>query len=305
LYLEKYLGGELEPIESKLSIVPILRTHVLGLIASQEIFNDKSIWSFFEKTLYAKQLGEIAEIFEKVSGIVEDLEEMSFVEKKGDFFHATALGKRVSELFLDPESAFTLITALKNEKDFDEMSYLFAWANCSEFAPRITVPKKLNAILLEDFNAILNKLPFPEEKLFFETNSIEVFFSAMLLKEWINETREQELFEKFGLLPGTLFAKTRILEWLAYSTTELSKVLNENRHILPAKKLSLRIKYGVREELLALIELKGIGRVRARKLFRAGITKPSEIAKNIHKVESLLGKKVSEQLASQLKIIQK
>jgi helicase len=305
LYLEKYVGGELEPIESKLSIVPILRTHVLGLVASQELFNDKSIWSFFEKTLYAKQLGEVSEIFEKVSGIIENLEEMGFVEKKGDFFYATKLGKRVSELFLDPESAFTLVNALKNEKPFDEMSYLFSWANCSEFTPRITVPKKLNAIILEEFNSVMKKLPFPEEKLFFETDSIGVFFSAMLLKEWINETREQELFEKFGLLPGTLFAKTRILEWLAYSTTELSKVLNENRHILPSKKLSLRIKYGVREELLTLIELKGIGRVRARKLFRAGVTRPSEIVKNLHKVESLLGKKVSEQLISQLKIIQK
>ena len=35
--------------------------------------------------------------------------------------------------------------------------------------------------------------------------------------------------------------------------------------------LRLQIKYGVKEELLPLIRLKGIGRVRARKLFAQGI----------------------------------
>ena len=99
-----------------------------------------------------------------------------------------------------------------------------------------------------------------------------------------------------------MFGKNRIIEWLAYSTIELSKALGETRHILPSKKLSLRVKYGVREELLSLIELKGIGRIRARKLFRNGITKPSLIKKNIPKVESLLGKKITEGLKQQLQI---
>jgi len=302
LYLEKYVNGELEPILSKLSIVPILRTHVLGLIAVNELYDDKSIWNFFASTLYAKQLGETSEIFDKVVDIVDNLEEMGFVEKKGNYFVATPLGKRVSDLFLDPKSAHNLIQALKNKKDFSEMAYLFAWANTSEFSPRIRVPKKLTAIINNELNAHINELPFSKEQLFFETDSTEIFFSALILQEWISEVQEQELFEKFGLSPGVLFGKARILEWLAYSTIELSKVLDEKRHLLPAKKLSLRLKYGVREELLPLIELKGIGRVRARKLFRSGITNPNEIKKNLPKIESLLGKKMARQLEKQLKI---
>ena len=303
LYLEKYVNGELEPILSKLSIVPILRTHVLGLISVNELYDDKSIWKFFEKTLYAKQLNETSEIFDKVVDIVDDLEEMGFVEKKGDYFVATPLGKRVSDLFLDPQSAHNLIQALKNEKDFDEITYLFAWANTSEFSPRMRLPKKLSTIINTEFNSHINKLPFSKEKLFFEMDSIEVYFSALILQEWISEVREQELFEKFGLSPGILFGKARILEWLAYSTIELSKVLGETRHLLPAKKLSLRLKYGVREELLSLVELKGVGRVRARKLFSAGITTPTKVKKSFLKVESLLGKKVCEQLQKQLGLL--
>ncbi len=302
MYLEKYLNGKLEPITSKLSNVNVLRTHVLALIATNEIYNDKSIWNFFEKTLYAKQSDSIIEIYEKVSQIIDDLIDFEFVEKKGDFFSCTKIGKRVSDLFLDPKSAFALINALKSKKSFTPMSYLFAWSNCNEFYPAFRMPKKLNGIMFEEFNDRMNEIPFKQEKLLFEENSLDIFYSATLLEKWINEENEQELFTSYGLAPGVLFGKTRVLEWLSYATIELSKVLEEDRHLISAKKLSQRIKYGVREELLPLVELKGIGRIRARKLFRTGITKPSEIKKNFAKVEQLLGKKVSEQLAKQLQI---
>ena len=36
-------------------------------------------------------------------------------------------------------------------------------------------------------------------------------------------------------------------------------------------KIRFRLKYGVKEELLTLLKLKGVGRVRARKLFSAGV----------------------------------
>jgi len=52
--------------------------------------------------------------------------------------------------------------------------------------------------------------------------------------------------------------------------------------------------------LLPLVELKGIGRARARKLYKAGITRPSEVKKNLSKVELILGKKVSLIIAKQL-----
>jgi hypothetical protein len=302
LYLENYIKGELEPINSKLSNINVLRTHVLALIAVNEIYDDKSIWNFFEKTLFAKQSNSIINIYEKVIDIIDELIEFDFVEKKENIFVCTKIGKRVSDLFLDPKSAFTLVSALKNKKSFTPMSYLFAWSNCNEFFPIFRIPKKLNNIIFEEFNSRLNEIPFKREELLFEENFLDVFYSAMLLEKWINEENEQELFTSFGLAPGVLFGKTRVLEWLAYSTIEISKVIEEERHLLKAKNISLRIKYGVREELLQLVELKGIGRVRARKLFNLGIKKPLDIKKNYLKAESILGKKVFENIKKQLKI---
>ena len=66
------------------------------------------------------------------------------------------------------------------------------------------------------------------------------------------------------------------------------------------KKLGKRVKYGVKEELLLLVELKGIGRARARKLFNAGIKKPSDLIKNQKEVEKILGKTTSDKLFKQM-----
>lgn len=303
IYVEKYLKGELEPINSKLAIGQILRTQTLGLISTNDIYDDKSILNFFKKTLYAKQFGSIIEIYENVSKIIEELIEMGFVEKQNDFFKCTTIGRRVSDLFLDPKSAFDLICALNCKKDFNEMSYLFMWSKMNEFYPKISLPKKISREIFNEFNSNLRYLPYSEEELFFENDSVETYFNALILKEWINEKKEQELFDNFGLLPGSLFSKIQIIDWLSYATIELAKVLSQTTHITQSKKIALRVKYGVFEELLSLVELKGIGRVRARKLFRAGIKKPSDIKKNIFIVQKLLGEKITIQLKKQLKLI--
>jgi helicase len=300
LFMEKFVNGQIENIESKLSLIPVLRTHILALIATDYIYDIKTIEKFFEKTLYAHQYQNMGELLDNVLEIIDDLIEYKFVMRKDDVYKATLLGKRVSDLFLDPDSAHELVVALSSKKTFTSLSYLYAWANCTEFTPWLNPPKKLSALLQEELSQRTIELPFKEEKVLYEPESMQKFFSALMLEHWINEKKEQELFADYGLAPGVLFGKTRILEWLSYSTIELSKVLGLEKHLLRAQKLGLRVKYGVREELLLLVELRGIGRVRARKLFNAGIKRPSDIASNLHKVEALLGKKVSDELAKQV-----
>ncbi len=299
-FLEQFVNGEVEPVTSRLGEESVLRTMILGLIATNTIFDEKSVWSFFEKTLYAKQSGSVFEIYEKALDVVKQLEEFGFVKKENKIISCTLIGKRVSDLFLDPSSAFELLQALKSEKSFSEMSYLYAWCNCTEFSPKLRIPSKSKKIIFEEFQDRIREIPFSEEKIFFEHDSVETFFSALVLEKWVSEFSEQKLFEDFNLAPGALFGKTRVIEWLAYSTIELSKTIGVEKHFSPSKKLSLRVKHGVREELLPLVELKGVGRVRARKLFRAGIKSPSQLKKNPVKAESVLGKNVFEKIFNYL-----
>ncbi|MEI7960927.1 MAG: helicase-related protein, partial [archaeon] len=300
LFLEKYVHGQIEQIVSRLGIIPILRTHVLALIATNYIRNIKTIESFFEKTLYAHQLQNMGELLDNVLEIVNSLEEYKFVERKGEEFTATLLGRRVSDLFLDPESAHALVEALNARKTFTNFSYLYAWVNCAEFMPWMRPPSKARPLMMEELSERIDELPFSQEKTLYEPESTEKFFSALMLEKWINEKKEQDLFSEYGLAPGTLFGKIQIIEWLSYSTIELGKVLGQERHNIMAQKIGRRIKYGVKEELLMLVELRGVGRARARKLFAAGIKKPSEVKTNLAKVEAILGKKVADELARQL-----
>jgi len=302
MFTEKYINGKTEAILSRLGIIPILRTHILALIATGYISDIKTIESFFERTLYAHQLQNMGELIDNVLEITSDLEKFEFIKREGEIFRATTLGKRVSDLFLDPESAHELITVLKERKTFTAFSYLYAWVNCTEFSPWMNPPAKAKPLVLEELASRVDELPFRQEKTLFEPEAIEKFFSALMLEQWINEKHESELFTNYGLAPGLLFGKTQIIEWLSYATIELSKVLGIEKHLINSQKLSKRVKHGVKEELLLLVELKGIGRVRARKLFSIGIKKPSEVKANIEKVEALLGKKVADLIKHQLKL---
>jgi len=80
---------------------------------------------------------------------------------------------------------------------------------------------------------------------------------------------EEEILERYNVAPGILRAKLSNWRWVCYAAIELAKL--ERMPTKELKRLERRISYGVRSELLPLVELKGIGRVRARKLFTASL----------------------------------
>ena len=102
--------------------------------------------------------------------------------------------------------------------------------------------------------------------------------SLWALHKWINESTDRVLSDRIGIEPGDMHRIVEVAEWLAFSLYEIAKLLRR-RDLLPEiQNLRLRIKHGVKEELLALVRLKGIGRVRARSLFAAGFSDPKKIA---------------------------
>jgi helicase len=55
----RYINGETEPIYSKLSVEPVLRMHVLALVASGTANSRNSLKEFFSKTFFAHQYKDI------------------------------------------------------------------------------------------------------------------------------------------------------------------------------------------------------------------------------------------------------
>ncbi len=89
---------------------------------------------------------------------------------------------------------------------------------------------------------------------------------AKLVKEWINEKLERYLEETYKVRPGELYSYSYLqnVRWLLYSLKEIFKALSVD-YSRPSK-LDIRVRNGIKEELISLISMPDIGRARARSL---------------------------------------
>ena len=104
-----FIHGDVENIYSKLAVEPILRMHTLALIASGFVKTEDMLFDFFSKTFYALQFGDTTAVKEKLLEIIDSLVEWDFIEYDNKKLSPTRLGKRVSELYIDPLTAHNFI----------------------------------------------------------------------------------------------------------------------------------------------------------------------------------------------------
>jgi helicase len=126
----------------------------------------------------------------------------------------------------------------------------------------------------------------------------------IILLEWIDESSEANLNEKFGVEPGDLYRMVETTYWLSYCLYEIAKLIGRKDLLSEIAKLRLRIKHGVKSELISLVQLEGIGRIRARALYKAGVTNANEIDKiSESKLGSIpkIGVKLAKKLKNQIK----
>ena len=105
----------------------------------------------------------------------------------------------------------------------------------------------------------------------------EALYTADMLLDWVMEKPEDVILAKYRIDPGDLRGVVETSAWLVYSMAQLARV---TRHLAAAylDKLAVMVKHGVQEELVELVKLPGIGRVRARRLYEAGYHSPSDLA---------------------------
>jgi helicase len=95
--------------------------------------------------------------------------------------------------------------------------------------------------------------------------------NARVLEGWVNEISEDEIIERYGVEPGDLIRVVENADWLLYATHELAQLFQHKDLMPKLSELRARVENGVKPELLPLVRLKGIGRMRGRMLFNAGL----------------------------------
>ncbi len=296
-----FINGELEEIYSQLSLEPVLRTHLLSLISQGVITSENSASEFFNKTFHAFQYGNADKLNATTLRLLNDLEFWGFVKRENGALLPTKIGIRVSQLYLDPFSAQKIITSLNNSENIEikQISLLHTASLTSELKPLLNVNVKEYTELAEEYMIDKENLLFnePDDSQTF----IKAYKTALLFNSWIEESSEEDILKKFRTSPGDMRSKTANLDWVLYSMKELSLLLNHNEIIPLITELRIRIKYGIKKELLPLVKFKGIGRTRARQLFNAGIKNTKDI-KDIPLaiLGDIVGKKVASDLKSQV-----
>ncbi|MBI5253989.1 MAG: DEAD/DEAH box helicase [Euryarchaeota archaeon] len=314
--LDNYILSEPEEISSKLGVEGALRTHVLATIAMGYANSLSSLMEFFSKTFFAHQQepylleGHIHKVVnfllrEKMCIAKQAIPERN--KEKNGLIVPTLFGKRVSELYIDPLSAVILRDALFRAQKVktNALSYLQVISHTPELGSLYLRAKDYDMCVkeaVENEDCLLAEMP----DRFSEPWKFEEFLSemktALFIKDWADERSEDFILEKYGLGPGDVRSKVERADWLLYSMFELGKVFRVEK-LGEISRLRERVKHGIKEELLELITLSGIGRVRARRLYAHGLKTLKDLKKadiaTISNVE-LIGKKIALNIKKQL-----
>jgi len=266
-----YIMADIEPIFSKLGSQAALRTHLLAAIATNFVNDMEGVYKFIDSTFYAYQ-SDIMALKDQIDETIDFLKSNEFIEVINDKkLMATLLGSRTSSLYIDPLSALMLKKALEESCKKTPSTLSFLHAVCSTPDVR-SLYLRSNEVWIEE-KAEKKRSEFLIETPTLGSDEYEWFLSdlktASLVEEWINETPEDGIVNKFNVGPGDIHNIVEMVQWLLHAAREFSRMYNYDC-VSEISDILLRVQYGCKKELLNLVSLKGIGRVRARNMFKEG-----------------------------------
>jgi helicase len=300
--LDGYLSAPPESVVSRLAAEPALRMHVLALVASGAVTNENDLESFFAATFYGHTL-RLSDLRSTVSTVRVFLEENDFLVR-GKELRATPFGTMTSELYLDPLSAVVLRQVLERAPLGVAAFPLLASIAATPDLPPLFLRRGEEADLLTRYTDEAEELLVKPEEAPLELD-LDGFLStlktASVLEAWIDEVPILEITRRFGIGAGDLRTKVEDADWLLFGAGRLASRF-QRRLGRTIDDLSLRVRYGAQEELLDLVRLRGIGRVRARLLYNAGYADRESLRQApLDKITQVLrSPKLAEMVASQL-----
>jgi helicase len=303
LIFDNYILGDTEPIYSKLGSQSSLRMHLLAAIATQFVHDVNDMYKFIESTFYAYQTDEFT-IKKEVDEAIEFLLSNQLIEQISTGYVATLFGSRTSSLYIDPLSAIQLKIALERSVDKETSSLSFLHAICSTPDIRSLYLRGTDSWVEEKVEHVQRSLllDIPVKS----SDEYEWFLSdlktAFLLDDWISEKPYDALVLKYNIWPGDVHTIVDMAEWLLHATREFARMYNFSC-VSDINNILLRVQNGCKEELLNLISLQGIGRVRARALYQEGFKSVNELrnvpVERLAKIKTI-GKTVAMNIKQQI-----
>jgi helicase len=269
--IDYFINAAPEDINSQCTDENIIAAHILSLITSEFAPTSGSLTLFMEKTFYAYQHPNSKTMAKLVDEVLNALEQIGMIYIDGDELRPTALGFLTSQLYIDPMSARIIIDNLSGIQKITPVA-LFHLLGCTSDMQTVYLKSKdqtvLEGFIREKQKELLLPLPPEEEK---EEVWMRALKTALILNDWINEVSEQRIEERHSVGAGDIYNVVESAKWLLYAASRISSMS------IPAaynavSKVMLRTQYGVKSELLPLVKIRDIGRIRARRIYNAGMT---------------------------------
>jgi len=298
--IEYYINGEPEPIVSKITDDKSLRTHILSVIVTHPGIKKEEILEFFLQTLGGLQSRKPTIKF-AIDISLRFLSSKYLIIKKGERFAATEFGKKTSMLYIDPLTATYFRDSIENvsQERKHTFGFLHLITNCEEFFPKFSLRQKdyeLASLMIENNSSELLE-PISE---------YDCSRSLLALQSWLTESTELSLSNSLGIESGDMHRMTENADWLTYCLREISKHVERADLLEELDDLRKRVVYGIREELLDLVKIKGIGRVRSRILYKHGIKNLDDLAKiPVNKLAEIdkIGSTIADNIKTELRKI--
>jgi helicase len=308
---DRYIYADPEPVQSKLAAEPALRTHVLAAVATGFTTTEDGLHEFLGETLYATQTDDPGRLESVTQDVLAYLDRNGFVEREDGALRATSTGHLVSQLYVDPMSAATIIDGLRDaardaggasaseeSAGFQPASEMRTDADAAaegasadpsplglyhlvsrtpdmyELYLRSGDREQYTELLYEREGELLGPAPREEQPEF--EDWLSALKTGKLLEDWASELDEDRIAERYDVGPGDIRGKVETAEWLLHAAERLAADLDVEcaTAVREARK---RVEYGVREELLDLAGVRDVGRKRARRLYNAGVESRADL----------------------------
>jgi helicase len=267
------------PISSTMNDQNVLAFHIISEISEGEVYDIETLMAWYNRSLAAFQSNFLDRV--DAEDLMSKLEKIKVIEKSGNRYKITKLGRVASYLYYSPYSIagwYFNFNKIFSDNRLDD--YSIAWAlsnipdNNENFAGRDMQP-----VIQTFVNSCRNRGYVISEA----CASVGILFYACL-------TFDEEIQEH---------QKRTVKYDIERMCTALSMIDNMYAHWNRNdfwKKLQLRIEYEITEEQTELCSLKGIGGVRVRQLFNEGIKSINDFKRKALIAKDVLGVDLYERI---------
>ena len=304
---DNYINGHPENLRSSLVEFSSICNHVLGSITSNRGLSKDQLFRLFDKTLYSIQ-SDNQILSDNVDRSLAYLLEEDLIREGRDKYVPTSFGRQISRLYINPITGVHFRNSIFNAKRNQNylIGLLYTVVSSTDFGISFSTRKKdfyrIDNFLSEHNDDFLEPIIIDD----YSSNNqfLRSFRSLDLLNCWISEWNDDKILKNLDIQPGDLYRAVENAKWLIHAISKIAELFQKNFLLPQIYELNIRLSYGIKKELIELIRLKQIGRIRARALYNAGY-------KNLNIINDVtvirlsqvpqIGKSIAQNIKEQLK----